>query len=104
MELNDATMATMAGYLQQTMSPDAGVRKPAEDFLRSVEGQKNFGPILLQLLGQESGDSHIRVAGAIAFKNFVKRNWKVVSKGVQKLTKCSFSLRFHFYILERGKR
>jgi exportin-2 (importin alpha re-exporter) len=78
MEMNDATVATMAGYLQQTMSPDASVRKPAEEFLKSVEAQKNYGPVLLQLLGQESGDQHIRVAGAIAFKNFIKRNWKVV--------------------------
>lgn len=32
--MNDATIATMANYLQQTMSPDKAVRKPAEDSLR----------------------------------------------------------------------
>ena len=73
----------LTGYLQQTMSPDAAVRKPAEEYLKSVEGQQGFGILLLTLLGNEAnaGDptqAAVKVAAAITFKNYIKRNWKVV--------------------------
>lgn len=47
----------------------------AEKFLESVEGNQNYAILLLNLVGKEDIDGTIRVAGAIAFKNFVKRNW-----------------------------
>lgn len=46
----------------------------AEKFLEEENGQ-NYPILLLNLVGKEELDSTIRVAGAIAFKNFVKRNW-----------------------------
>lgn len=49
--------------------------KKAEKFLESVETQHNYSLLLLQLVGRDGVDPTIRVAGAIAFKNFVKRNW-----------------------------
>lgn len=47
----------------------------AEKFLESVESNQNYAILLLNLVGKEDLDSTIRIAGSIAFKNFVKRNW-----------------------------
>lgn len=47
----------------------------AENYLESVESNQNYAILLLHLVGKEDVDGTIRVAGSIAFKNFVKRNW-----------------------------
>lgn len=47
----------------------------AEKFLENVETNQNFSILLLHLVGKEDVDNTIRIAGSIAFKNFVKRNW-----------------------------
>ncbi|KAG8250095.1 exportin-2 [Homalodisca vitripennis] len=77
MELSDENLITLSRYLQQTLSPDNNVRRPAEKFLESVEGNKNYPLLLLHLVGKGEVDITIRIAGAVAFKNYVKRNWKV---------------------------
>lgn len=53
-------------------------RVSAEKFLESVEQNQNYGLLLLHLLDKEDVALHVRVSGAIAFKNYVKRNWRVV--------------------------
>jgi exportin-2 (importin alpha re-exporter) len=50
----------------------------AEKFLESVELSKNYPVLLLHLIEKDAVNGTIRVAGAIAFKNYVKRNWKIV--------------------------
>ena len=50
----------------------------AEKFLESVEGNQNYPLLLLKLLDKAEVDQHIRVSSAITFKNYVKRNWRVV--------------------------
>jgi len=85
MEVTEGNIVQLATYLQQTLSPDAGVRKPAEDFLKSVEVNQNYPVLLLSLLSREDGDINIKVAGAITFKNYVKRNWKVEEDGPDKI-------------------
>ncbi|KAK9511317.1 hypothetical protein O3M35_005891 [Rhynocoris fuscipes] len=77
MEITEENLRTLSNYLSQTLSPDPNVRRPSEKFLVSVEGNKNFPILLMQLINNESIDLTIRVAGAINFKNFVKRNWAV---------------------------
>lgn len=47
----------------------------AEKFLESVESNQNYPVLLLTLIDKNEIDMTIRVAGAIAFKNYVKRNW-----------------------------
>ena len=79
MEINDQNLQAMANYLQQTMSPDREVRKPAEEFLKSVEVQQGYPVLMLTLLSKDGVDLAIKVAASITFKNFIKRNWKVVS-------------------------
>jgi len=77
MEANEQNLTAMANYLGQTMSPDREVRKGAEEFLRSVEGQQGYPILLLTLLNKENVDISIKIAASITFKNFIKRNWKV---------------------------
>lgn len=50
----------------------------AEKFLESVEGNQNY-PLLLLTLLEKSQDNVIRVCAAVTFKNFIKRNWRIVS-------------------------
>jgi len=85
MEVNPANIQQLAVYLQQTMSPQAEVRKPAEEFLQSVECNLNYPVLLLSLLNQEAGDANIKVAGAITFKNYIKRNWAVAEDGPDRI-------------------
>lgn len=77
MELNDSTLQTLAGYLQQTLSPDQTVRRQAEKFLESVEIQQHYPLLLLHLLDKDNVESHIRVSSAVTFKNYTRRNWRV---------------------------
>lgn len=79
MELTDDNIRTLSEYLQHTLSPDVNVRRPAERFLESVEVNKNFPLLLLYLVDKPDIDLMIRVAGSVAFKNYIKRNWRIVS-------------------------
>ncbi|XP_076289313.1 chromosome segregation 1 [Lasioglossum baleicum] len=77
MELTDDNLLTLSEYLKHTLSPEVHVRRPAEKFLESVEVNKNYPLLLLHLVEKSEIDITIRIAGAVAFKNYVKRNWKV---------------------------
>ena len=50
----------------------------AEDYLQSMEDFQNYGLILLKLLDSPECEMYIRVAASVNFKNFVKRNWRIV--------------------------
>lgn len=43
-----------------------------------MEGNQNY-PLLLLTLLEKSQDNVIRVCAAVTFKNYIKRNWRVVS-------------------------
>ncbi|XP_074106561.1 chromosome segregation 1 [Cotesia typhae] len=77
MEIDERNVLTLSSYLKHTLSPDVNVRRPAEKFLESIETNQNYPALLLHLIGKQDYDSTIRVAGAVAFKNYIKRNWKV---------------------------
>uniref|UniRef100_A0A671T169 Exportin-2 n=1 Tax=Sinocyclocheilus anshuiensis TaxID=1608454 RepID=A0A671T169_9TELE len=85
MELNDRNLQTLTEYLQKTLSPDPAVRRPAEKFLESVEGNQNY-PILLLTVLEKSQDEVIRVCAAVTFKNYIKRNWRVVEDELNKIS------------------
>ncbi|XP_026476841.1 exportin-2 [Ctenocephalides felis] len=78
MEINDANLQTLSEYLRQTLSPDPNIRRPAERFLESVEVNQNYPILLLNLIDKAGVDDTIRASGAIAFKNYVKRNWEIL--------------------------
>ncbi|XP_018563409.1 exportin-2 [Anoplophora glabripennis] len=77
MEISDDNLQTLGRYLQETLNPDVNVRRPAEKFLEGVEVNQNYPLLLLNLVHKPEVDMTIRVAGAVAFKNYIKRNWPV---------------------------
>lgn len=85
MEITDGNLQALAGYLQQTLSSEPQTRKQAEKFLESVEQNQNYGLLLLHLMDKADVELHIRVSSAIVFKNFVKRNWRVVDGDTDKI-------------------
>ncbi|KAG9332670.1 hypothetical protein JZ751_014768 [Albula glossodonta] len=85
MELNDANLQTLTEFLRKTLDPDPAVRRPAEKFLESVEGSQNY-PILLLTLLEKSQDNVIRVCAAVTFKNYIKRNWRIVEDEPNKIS------------------
>ena len=50
----------------------------AEKFLETIEGNSNYSLLLLHIVDSDSFESMVRLAAAITFKNFVKRQWRVV--------------------------
>ncbi|XP_013392987.1 exportin-2-like [Lingula anatina] len=85
MEITDANLQTLGNYLLQTLSPDPAVRRPAEKFLESVEGNQNYPLLLLNLLDKPGVEANIRVSAAITFKNYIKRNWRVLDEAHDKI-------------------
>ncbi|KAL3867833.1 hypothetical protein ACJMK2_040679 [Sinanodonta woodiana] len=85
MEISDSNLQTLSQFLTQTLSSDPAVRKPAESFLESVEGNQNYPLLLLNLLDKTDVGLHIRVSSAITFKNYVKRNWRKVDEVEDKI-------------------
>lgn len=77
---------TLGQTLQQTLDPNAAIRKAAERDLESLEGKPQYGIILLSLVGDQSIPEVIRVAGSVYFKNFVRRHWAVVDVGTSKIS------------------
>ncbi|XP_003386477.1 PREDICTED: exportin-2-like [Amphimedon queenslandica] len=80
MEATPANIQAVATYLTHTLSENYQVRKQAEDFLISVETTQNYPMLLLQITDDQTIDTHTRQAASIVFKNFVKRNWRIVDK------------------------
>ncbi|XP_072948285.1 exportin-2 [Epargyreus clarus] len=85
MDVTDENLATLAGYLQQTLNPDPNIRKPAEKFLEGIEVNQNYAILLLHLIDKDAADLTIRIAAAVAFKNYIKRNWAVEEDGVDRI-------------------
>uniref|UniRef100_A0A3B4ZRJ2 Exportin-2 n=1 Tax=Stegastes partitus TaxID=144197 RepID=A0A3B4ZRJ2_9TELE len=85
MELNDANLQTLTEFLRKTLDPDPTIRRPAEKFLESVEGNQNY-PLLLLTLLEKSQDTVIRVCAAVTFKNYIKRNWRIVEDEPNKIS------------------
>ena len=86
MEASPENLQVLATHLQQTLSEKYDVRKPAEEYLLSIEGNPNYAMLLLQLADGDQVEIHIRLAAAINFKNFVKRNWRIVEDQPNKIT------------------
>ncbi|QSS63234.1 chromosome segregation protein [Histoplasma capsulatum] len=70
-------MAGNIGSLSQLLeaSLEPGQHKQAEATLRQEEGKPGFSILLLQLTATDSIPYNTRLASALCFKNFIKRNW-----------------------------
>ncbi|XP_065062318.1 exportin-2-like [Rhopilema esculentum] len=85
LDLNPQTLQELSVCLQATLSTEKQERKKAEDYLHSVEGVPNYGLLLLKLLDSPECEMYIRVAAAVNFKNYVKRNWRIVEGEANKI-------------------
>jgi exportin-2 (importin alpha re-exporter) len=74
LEPNEANLKALVGVLQATL--DGQTIKAASAQLQSLDGRPQFSLCLLQLISMPSvTDMALKQAAAIAFKNFVLRNW-----------------------------
>lgn len=86
MEADAETLRVLAEHLSKTLSGVYDVRKSSEDYLLSIEGSQDYALLLLRLTKSNETESHVRLAAAINFKNFVKRNWRVVEDMPNKIS------------------
>ncbi|XP_010129640.1 PREDICTED: exportin-2 isoform X2 [Buceros rhinoceros silvestris] len=84
MELSDDNLQILTEYLKKTLDPDPAIRRPAEKFLESVEGSQNY-PLLLLTLLEKSQENVIKVCASVTFKNYIKRNWRIVEDELNKI-------------------
>ena len=75
-------LAQLAQCLRASLSPDAATRQNAEQFLASGAQQGGFSILLLKLVASDAAEAPARVAGAVAFKNLVKKHWTQVEPDV----------------------
>ncbi|XP_047141486.1 exportin-2 isoform X1 [Hydra vulgaris] len=76
----------LSQVLQYTLSAEKSERKQAESYLESVESTANYGVLLLQILTASTASDVIRTAAAVTFKNFVKRNWRIIDGESSKIS------------------
>lgn len=76
----------LAEYLGNTLSEKYDIRKPAEEKLMQLEGTPNYGMLLMQIADETTLDMRLRLAAAINFKNFIKRNWRIVEDQPTKIS------------------
>ena len=80
------SLTLLSQCLVQTLSPDVNTRKGAEKHLESIESTEGFATLVLQLIDSNTLDLTIRMSGAIAFKNFIKRNWSLNEDTINKIS------------------
>ena len=61
--------------LTSTVSPDAAIRRAAEEQLRQGEKQAGFLLLVLELVRSDGMDMVVRQSAGVYFKNVVKRLW-----------------------------
>jgi len=72
-----AQAAQLAQLLAQTVGGSTQAMQAAEQQLRAAEIRAGFGLMLLELLQGANIDPSARQAGAIYFKNYIRRQWPV---------------------------
>lgn len=48
--------------------------------MQQIEGQENFGPLLLYLTNHQELAQHLRVVASVTFKNYIKRHWRLTEE------------------------
>ncbi|KAM0752941.1 putative importin-alpha export receptor [Meredithblackwellia eburnea MCA 4105] len=61
--------------LEQTLSPDAQLRRNAERQLLQAQAHNDFAHSILQLTQDPSQPKPVRMSAALNFKNWIKANW-----------------------------
>ena len=68
-----ADTQTVAGLLQASLDP--AQNRQAEASLKIEESKPGLSLVLLQIVASDSFPQQIRLASALFFKNFIRRNW-----------------------------
>ncbi|KAF4553980.1 Importin alpha re-exporter-like protein [Elsinoe fawcettii] len=68
-----ADIAKIAGLLQASLDPRQN--KQAEQAIKQEESVQGFSLALLQIVASDSQPQTTRLASALFFKNFIRRNW-----------------------------
>ncbi|XGW32073.1 hypothetical protein V3C99_010336 [Haemonchus contortus] len=71
----DGNVQQVTLALQGTLQLDPNVRKQAEARIWEFEKVSGFATLLLQLVCSEEAVAEIRMAAAVALKNFIRKNW-----------------------------
>ncbi|KNC84613.1 hypothetical protein SARC_03180 [Sphaeroforma arctica JP610] len=72
-----ASIANLKLQLQNTLSPDQNVRVVAEQTIEQASKSQNYSLLLLKIVSEDTHELHLRVAAAVTFKNFIKKNWEI---------------------------
>lgn len=75
MQADHQTVQALSSALISTVSPDSATRKNAESQLRQGEQQPGFLLVVMEIVRSDSSDAVVRQAGALYFKNAVKKLW-----------------------------
>jgi exportin-2 (importin alpha re-exporter) len=67
--------AQVVAFLQKSLVPAQS--KEAEQGLRQLESTAGFSLVLLEIVASQQHDATLRLASALYFKNFIRRNWTV---------------------------
>ena len=70
----------MQQVLIATLDPDQATRAGAEAFLSENSSTGGYGLVLLHLLTMDAVPIHVRQAGAVTFKNYLKKGWEVTEE------------------------
>ncbi|XP_025201498.1 exportin-2 [Melanaphis sacchari] len=79
MEISTDNINNLVKCLQGTLSPDPSERKQAENFLLSIECNKNYPLLLLHIISapNDVNVDLVKKIGSVTFKNYIKRNWPI---------------------------
>ncbi|KAK9386894.1 Cse1-domain-containing protein [Lipomyces mesembrius] len=66
-------LQNVASLLQSSLNP--AIAKQSEQSLRAAEAQQGFSILLLQIVASADFSHTTRLAGALFFKNFIRRKW-----------------------------
>ncbi|WKY05120.1 hypothetical protein Q1695_005831 [Nippostrongylus brasiliensis] len=71
----DGNVQEVTVALQATLQADPNIRKQAENRIFELGKVSGFASLLLQLVCAEQTAAEIRMAAAVALKNFIRKNW-----------------------------
>jgi exportin-2 (importin alpha re-exporter) len=80
-----AEQQQLASILNQTLSPDATLRRAAERELTAAQAHPSFGPTILALAQDSQQGKPTRQSAALSFKNWIKANWAVSCRSILEL-------------------
>ncbi|XP_066385315.1 exportin-2-like [Miscanthus floridulus] len=75
MEVAPETLDTLAGWLAQSLSPDAAARRAAEKSIDSAASSPGFALAILALAASPRHDLQARLAASVQFKNLLRSRW-----------------------------